>query len=379
MKTGKICIFEDDPNGHRLAYLEILINYIYKRTRRRSLLLISKEVLDSKQYQVFLKNIESKFEIIHLQGVKRTNIFLRYLRFKKSLNELQKRGAENLIIPSADGLAQMTGLAEIIGFKLSKSMKIRCGLLRLGIAYPDRSFFLRIKHLISYWLQQKAPMEVFYYDDYAVDFLKHEKNIFLKSLPDPLLSWNAVKGKRGSKVAARKSKEVCFGCLGGLDTRKGVDLLMDAFKRAKFLTPTRLLLAGEISDQGILLKAKSLQTELGKKRIVLLNEFLTKRKYFEALEKMDVVCLPYFKHIGPSGVFAQAAFANKTLIVSDYGWLGWEGRKYNKCSLVNVGKLDDLIKKMEENQKKYAKLKSKKGNYVPASSKIFSEILSSLK
>ncbi len=216
-------------------------------------------------------------------------------------------------------------------------------------------------------------MKIFFYDDYAVNFLRQWKGIRLNMIPDPLLSSGMTRTAAG--ISLKQHKAICFGCLGALDHRKGVDMLVDAFVNANLSVESSLLLAGQITDKTILAKVEAAQVRLGKNRIIHLNEYLKNQDYFDALKKMDIVCLPYRGHVGASGVFAQSASTNKILIVPDYGWLGWHGKKYNKCHLFKEGKLEDLVRAMEEAEKSYGSLNRIKGDYCPESPERFSKML----
>lgn len=370
----KVGIFEDHFDGHHLAYVETLVRYVFEKTKQRPLLLLSKEVQASRQYEIFLKPLESKFEVINLKPIKKMSSFLRFRRLTGVLKDLEKLGVRTLLIPTAGHLAHMAGVARFAGFR-SEKIDIRCGVLRLGAAYPGRSLWRRLMHELSFWLIRKAPITPFYFDEYAVNVMRNKRGIDLKTIPDPYYSSGNEALTLTSANHLSSSDSICFGCLGGLDRRKGVDLLIDAFMRGDFKSKPRLLLAGQIIDSSILEKVASAQKLFGSERVIHLNKYLSNEDYFASLLKMDVVCLPYRKHIGPSGVFAQAASAGKVVIVSNYGWLGWEMAKYNKSLVFDEGQLDGLIEIMERTERDFEKLTNISGNYVPASQIKFSEIL----
>ena len=370
----EIGIFEDHFEGHHLAYVETLVRYIFEKKKQRPLLLLSEEVQASQQYEIFLKPLESKFEVISLKPIKKMSSFLRFRRLAGVLKDLEKCGVRTLLIPTAGHLAHMAGIASFVGFR-SKKIEIRCGLLRLGVAYPGRSRWRRLMHGLSFWLLQRAPMTIFYFDEYAVNVMRKKTGINLKTIPDPYYSSGIETSTLTSANNLSSSGSICFGCLGGLDRRKGADLLIDAFVKAKFKTKPSLLLAGQITDPTILSKVGVAQTMFGNERVVHLNKFLSNEDYFVALRKMDVVCLPYRRHIGPSGVFVQAASAGKVVIVSNYGWLSWEAKKYNKSRFFEEGQLDGLIEIMERIEIDFEKLVNVSGDYIPASQTKFGEIL----
>jgi glycosyltransferase involved in cell wall biosynthesis len=367
------CVFEDDPSGHRLALVELLIRHLHQKTNERPLLLLSDKVKKSKQYQVFLKKIEPQFELELLAPIPQWTLPARFRRLVLASKGLEARGVKTLLIPTADLFVRMAGLARFAGIRFSPGLQVRCGLLSLGAAYPGLPLWRRVKHGLSFWLHQRAGTVNFYHDDYAVDFLNRRRGLRLQAVPDPPLG-SGVRGKKSSRGA----EPLYFGCLGGLDKRKGVHLLVEAFGKAKFQAQPRLLLAGTISDPGILAKVEALRASLGKDRVVHWNEFLSDRAYFQALQKMDVVCLLYPQHLGASGVFAQAAQAGKWVIAPDWGWMGWHGKKYNKCRLYRGDRLEDILPAMEEIEQNFRALSRVRGNYIPTSAREYAGILSGI-
>jgi glycosyltransferase involved in cell wall biosynthesis len=367
----EICVWEDDPSGHRLAFVEILVRYIWEKTGRNTLLVISEEVLKSAQYRIFLKNLGDRFET-HLLG-KQTcrNTFSIGSRFLKVSDFLKRRNIRELIIPTADVIVKILGIARLFGWN-PLPLNIRCVLLFLGFPYADRSFLLHLKDWLSFLLKKMAPVHAFYIDTYAAEIARIKYGYTISTIPEPLLSLPSQWPRKTRRPNSSRNL-INFGCVGRFDYRKGADLLLDAFQEA--CPPKwRLLLAGTMLETTLVQKAESIRSARPEK-MLFRNEVLSNDVYWEFLEQIDVVCLPYRGHVGTSQVFAQAAALGKIIIASDYGWLGAEGKKYNKTRFFRNGSLASLVKCMEDTAMEIDALDTISGNYVPASEKSFAQVL----
>jgi glycosyltransferase involved in cell wall biosynthesis len=104
--------------------------------------------------------------------------------------------------------------------------------------------------------------------------------------------------------------------------RKGSQLLLEAFVRARLGSTDRLLLAGTLGEE---LKRR-LETEFADlyrlQRIVVIDKYLDDADLMNALAASDVVCTPYFDHVISSGIVLRAAQAGRPVLAPRQGWLG---------------------------------------------------------
>jgi len=362
-ETRQVCVFEDDPGGHRLAHARLLLRHAYQVTGIKPLLATTREVLNSVQYKVNLKKIERQFETFIFSEVRPKKRFARWREFSRVVRTAETRGCGRVLFPTADQVVDMIGIGRLLGFK-KFGIEVRCGVLRLDAPYPGFHLWRRTKNWISFFLQQKAAVRILYYDTYAVERMRREHGYKLTGVSDPPLLMGRGSSKRRDKKTIKKG-ELCFGTIGCLDFRKGADLLVEAFQRARLPQDASLLIAGELRTTHLLENILSAQSRMGARRVRFYDQFLGSRAYWRLLNQMDVICLPYRKHIGPSGVFAQAALLGKIILTCDYGWLGWEGRKYNKGLVFKKDSLDSMVTALENawnNRKRLLRLKS---NYKP--------------
>jgi glycosyltransferase involved in cell wall biosynthesis len=367
-----VAIWEDNPRGHRLGYVKVLTRSLFRKTGISPVLIMPMEVIRSREYEVFLSSWKGKyFKLVPVGQKTAIGLLSMAARLWNVLRAAQKEGAGRLLIATADEPAKILGLGYLLG--IQPGVEIRCGLLNLGIAYPQRSLWTRMKDRLSLWIRRKAPARCFYYDYYGIDRLRKTHGIRLNPLPEPLLSIEpAYFRKKG-----RRSGPLRLGFLGGggFGDRKGADMLLETFGQASLPPGTRLLMAGPFQDHRLL----ALMEAVGSKKpgsLEVVNGFLDSAEYSRALSQMDIVCLPYRRHVGPSAVFAQAASVGKVLLAPDHGWLGWAGRRYNKALLFRHGSPEDFIRVLEEAAARFENLSRIRGNFPAPSEEDFARVLS---
>jgi glycosyltransferase involved in cell wall biosynthesis len=328
-------------------------------------------VVDSERYKIFLKPIEDKFQTLIVddvmfdRGLARPTVQFRLARL---LKRLEKNGVRKLLVPSADIFSRHVGYASLWGYR-PKEMEIRCGLLLLPIVYPGSTFLRDIKRDLFFKLQRATPITPLYYDAHAVNRVRERFGVELQKLPEPLL------GMKGYQPPAPRNDGIlCFGNVGLFEVRKGGQLLMEAYQKARFNRPTRLILAGQLHDHQLSRLIEEFQPS-DFKQIQVFDQFLTQEKYLGHLSSIDVVCLTYRSHVGPSGVYCQSAVMDKVILASDYGWLGWEAPNNPKIRLFQNESSNSLAQGMEQMAEDFETLRRLKTSYVPVTEESFAQAL----
>jgi glycosyltransferase involved in cell wall biosynthesis len=110
-------------------------------------------------------------------------------------------------------------------------------------------------------------------------------------------------------------------CPGWLDTRKGVDRLIRAFAAAQLAGTDRLLLAGRMEPAiRSVLDAHAELQRAG--RLIAREGCLSDEELHLSMSAADLVCTPYPRHIGSSGIIVRAAALQRMVLASDFGWVG---------------------------------------------------------
>ncbi len=377
MEKPDIAIWEDDYRGATLAMVEILARHIFEKTRKPVLLFSSGATFRSAAYQVYFKPLEGQFIPVEVApNYSDGNLLDLWRQFGKIERELKDRGIFRLLLGTADGAVKMFSFARLFGWKPGK-LDIRCCVLYLGIAYPGRKGLLvGWRDRLALWLKTSAPVKAFYLDYWAVERVREKFGISLSVCPEPLLSlWDYLK-VRPERPVHRERKGICFGFPGGASfgDRKGPDFLIDAFLQADLPPDTCLTFAGYFFDPLLLDVFEKAGERLGD-RFKVYNGYLPNMELFNAMDQMDVICLPYRNHAATSGFFHQGATLGKVVVAPDYGWLGATGRKYNKTVFFENDSLSSLAKALEKTAREFPSLDSLAGNYIPTSEEDFVRVL----
>ena len=57
-------------------------------------------------------------------------------------------------------------------------------------------------------------------------------------------------------------------------------------------------------------------------RLIVIDQYVSHEQFCLGLNAADVICTPYPRHIGSSGIVVRAAAIGKPILASNYGWVG---------------------------------------------------------
>jgi glycosyltransferase involved in cell wall biosynthesis len=145
----------------------------------------------------------------------------------------------------------------------------------------------------------------------------------LRYLPDPALDAAA-----GSRTAARaalglSTDAIAILVFGTIDDRKGADLLVEALASGSGLDEYVVILAGRQSAGFAARMAGSSYVQLlAKKRLIVLNRFISESEQSDVFAAADVVWVGYRNHVYMSGVMVLAGRAGLPMVGTDSGEIG---------------------------------------------------------
>lgn len=151
--------------------------------------------------------------------------------------------------------------------------------------------------------------------------------------PFPTLVTETIRnGKRMPRELQDIDDYVLF--FGAVNSYKGVDLLIEAFKRSKVMGTTKLVIAG-----------KGMDYEIHSDNIIRINRFIDDDEVSALFKKARLVVYPYISAT-MSGVFSLAYFFDKLVLASDIPFF----REYatENVSFFQVGNIDSLQESLEK-------------------------------
>lgn len=321
----KVLIFELNHAGHRMSVVSMLITAL---TELKELgaditsvtVLTSAQALLSEEFTVQLGSLPG---FVQVEGIETPpepkNPLAAAIRKSKVLHRyLANHQVDHLYVPYADGLLQVEALRNLLRFNpLSRKLDSEALLMRSTYAYPGQKLLTR---LVSYWSVKLSPFTVLHLNDpYAIEVLVARNDSVLKQvalIPDPLTAL-----RFSDKVLARRALGLpedgqLVGCVGAIDTRKGIDKLIKAFQALPSMPDCRLLLAGK--------HAAAIHTALAEvddPRIRSIDKYLSEEEFALCISALDVMVTPYPDFVGSASIVTRAATAGKVVVGSDFGWM----------------------------------------------------------
>lgn len=319
-------VFELDHSGHRLQYVRVLIDAL-KPLCGEVLLFTSDRVIESDEYKTHLHEIESSFRTITYPYPGHPNLLLSALaKFTAFRTAIKNHHADHVFVPYADGLAQLLGLARMVrALNVPAGVEIEGIMMRGGFAYPTDSWTQRLRALISLATTTMLPFEVLHQlDPIPFSALKRRGGAFnahCRIIPEPVETIEQVDRAEARRRIGIPVHGRYMVSLGSGDARKGTDLLIRAFAHAKLEADDRLLLVGKLAPAIRRLIEGDMKAWVQEGRLILIDQYVSHELFCLGLNAADVICTPYPRHVGSSGIVARAAALDKPVLASDYGWL----------------------------------------------------------
>jgi glycosyltransferase involved in cell wall biosynthesis len=277
------------------------------------------------------------------------------------LQTIHRSQAQRVYVPRADGVAQILGMRRMLGGKtLPRDVAVEGLMFRGSFAYHQNGLLSRIKASLSYKTVKSGTWaRLHYIDPLAYEAIQKTHTAFSSRchlLPDPVESSPARDKMEARKFLGIPEQGRYIGFAGGADHRKGVDLLLSAFRTADLRQDDRLLIAGRMSEDIRSLVSTEYQALLHSDRLVVLDRYLNDKELLGGISAMDVVCTPYPRHIGSASFVIRAAAAERPVLAANFGWMGHIVQTFSlgrTCNVENQREFSSQIKLMLDEAREY--------------------------
>jgi glycosyltransferase involved in cell wall biosynthesis len=244
---------------------------------------------------------------------------------------------------------QIAGVCRALGLPRSRSgMEVEGLLMRGRFAYEPGPMSTRTRIAIK--ALELSPFDLIHHLDPLVFgyILEHCPGLTdrLRLLPEAVehvkkIDLSLARTRLGIPPQGRY-----IGCLGALSAGKGVALLIKAFLLAQVASDVRLLLIGGVDAElrDLLYREYSAHVESG--RFIHIDRYVSQEDFHLGLNACDVICTPYRRQIGSSGIVVRAAAVGRPVLGSEFGWVGRVIRDFelgDTCDVDDVSAFADKI------------------------------------
>jgi glycosyltransferase involved in cell wall biosynthesis len=264
---------------------------------------------------------------------------------------LRNHRPDHLYVPTADSLSQVLGCTALFDRReFHPGLESEAVVHRCGFAYPALSRSKQLLYQIGYWAHSRAPWTRLHNVDLiAYEWIQRQGGELARRnrfLPDPIEDWPEVDRHEARRRLGLADDGPWLGCVGAIDLRKGMDLLLAAFKAAALPTSARLLLGGQHHPYIRQLLETEYADLVRARRVVSLDRYLTVAEFGDVIAAMDLMCTPYARQIAIASIVLRAAAARRPVLATDFGWcgrvvpafqLGWT------CNVQNTGQFAQAI------------------------------------
>ncbi len=224
--------------------------------------------------------------------------------------------------------------------------------MRGNVAYENRRLKDWLLARLSFTLLKRAAFtKVHFLDPLVHRFARRHHPNFAKNtalMPEAIETSTQVNKAYAKKELGISENEILVTCPGGVGAWKGTDQLIAATLRAQRRSglPLVLLLLGKHEQRIADLLENRYADELKRGLIVSINRFATAKEFSLAFSAADVVCVPYPRHIGSASILLRAAKLEKSIVASDWGWVGWATKRFRLGRTCNVNNVDEFASKI---------------------------------
>lgn len=339
LETRKILIFEPDPEGHALEWLEHLMAFVAVERPHTEIWLLAPQALCTALTEARPAGAADRIRVVALSPLERRLCTLRLLsvsafaRWWTMRRHLRRSGAQHgfflmldlLSLPLALGLGA-GGRRRLSGILFRPSVHYGA----IGPYKPSRGERLRDARkdlLYRLMLRNPALEHVLSLDPF---FPEHARKRYAKghkvtALPDPANPPVDCGSANGPGFAP--SGRISFLLFGYLTERKGPLAVLDAL----FLLPREvaprvaILFAGRI-DPALRDQIQQRQSELARHHpdlwLRIDDRRLDQAELASLVRQCDVVLAPYQRFVGSSGVLLWAAVSGRPVLAQEFGLVG---------------------------------------------------------
>jgi len=335
----KALVFEAYLAGHRGQYAGLLAAELI-RLGVETKIAVPVNQRSTPEFEVTLGHLQDKAEFIYLPRLTyhRRNI-IRSPELSALRSAIKRVRPDHVYVPFADIICrQMASPWNRSSRRLTDSVVEGLVMLTRG-AYPANGLKEKLRarwvdHCIS-----TSPFDRLHtLDALSYQYLNRtSKSVFL--MPEAIPAANTEKMDEARRILKLPAGQTIITCPGGVQERKGADLLIEAFRRLES-TDHCLALIGRHSPFMKRFIAERCSQLIADGRLITRDEFITNEEFEMLFTAGDILAVPYPEHQGSASILIRAAKCGRKIITSDRGWPGRMATEHDLGIAVDVSDPD---------------------------------------
>ena len=333
-------IFELSSSGHRFDYAAKLAKGLVD-AGYRPILATSAESADSSPFEVHFAGLSGKIDVADV--LDRSRELTTFGQAADVLTRtLEQFRPIRAYVSYGDGLMQTVSLRGLRGQRtIPADVPAEVLTMRATYAYPV-PWSRRVRAIAGLTLLRSCCpwSRVHHLDALGFEVACRGRGRFARvsrQIPEPVEPRQRLSRQQARDELGWPEDRKLVVCAGGLDRRKGVHLLIEAFDSIQGdVDNSALALVGRVAED-LRPAVDGLKQRLGD-RLILLNRYVGNDEFLASIAAADLVAVPYPRHVGSSGLLVRAAAAGRPILASDWGWVGWATRTHRlgtTCDVTN--------------------------------------------
>jgi len=348
-KQPNVLIFESSLSGHRANFVAIHAREFLQLGAKVSLA-IPQDALAQPE-AILLGDILDQTRYIPLPKIDATLSVLSSSRAKLDLLQQKVRDAQadHCFVPYADGLSQAWGMKLRPDRLFNRNLVIEGLTMRSRFAYPQLNLKDRLSASISYHATKRASWNRLHFLDPLGHQYLVQRNQNLQSnylIPDIVEKPGAFSQAESRQRLKLPTDAHIIACPGAVSEAKGSDKLIDAVLESGN-QKLKLVLLGKHSPS---LKAK-LEKVGHEDRIVSMDRFADESEFCDLFAAANTIAVCYPRHCGSASILIRAAAYGKSIIGSDWGWIGWAIKTFDlglTCNTSDPQSISDALAQISQ-------------------------------
>jgi glycosyltransferase involved in cell wall biosynthesis len=320
----RVLVFEPASEGHHFAYARLILP-AFAEVADSVVLSTTSEALASAQYRMLVQPLECRVEFDVFSRSSGGLVRNAMRQLQALAQSIRRVRPDHVVVPYADGISQLMGATRLLPI-FPRGVPLEGLMFRGAFAYPSVSLRRRAFTIASRELASRAAWtRIHHLDPLVLTEIQRRGGGFAARcdlMPDPVDRMTPTDLATARRRLGIPEDGRYVGCVGALDRRKGVDLLIRAFANARVAPNDRLLLVGPHEPHVADMLRGEHSSLVRAERIVSIDRFVSQSDFETAVQAADLICTPYPDHVGSASIVIRGAAAGKLVLGSDYGWIG---------------------------------------------------------